>query len=123
MENIVAILGVLLFWATLFWLPLNLYRVFHTEGRQRIWLISALFASIFVFMGYTRAIAGGTVMEAFAWSVSWLMPVGLTWFARGPADTPYRGADKWIAGAVLLSFPLAMGVLPRLLRSAADTLW
>ena len=123
MENIVAILGVFLFWASLLWLPLNLYRVLHTTGRQRTWTVAALLSFGMVLMGFTRAMAGGTVMEAFAWSISWLMPVGLTWFARSPAETPLRSYDKWVAGAALISFLPAMPILPGLLRAISAAIW
>lgn len=123
MENIVALLGVFLFWLALFFLPLTLYRAFHTSGKQQIWTIAALMSFGLVFLGFTRAVAGGSVMEAFAWSVSWLMPVGLMIFARSPADTPLRKWDVILGVVAALSFFPAVPFIPLIMQSAAAALW
>lgn len=123
MENIVAILGVFLFWASLLWLPLNLYRVVQLRGQPQIWTIAAILSFFMVVMGYTRAIDGGSVMEAFAWSVSWLMPLGLTFFARSAPDVPHKNWDKFVGAAALVSFPLLLPQFPPLLQRLSAVLW
>jgi hypothetical protein len=123
MENIVALLGVLLFWASLLWLPLNVARAIRTRGQPQIWLISAILSFFMALFGYTRAIDSGTVMEAFAWSVTWLMPLGLSFFARSNPTVPWRNWDKYLGAFALGSFLLVMPVMPRLLHGLTAVLW
>lgn len=123
MENIVAILGVFLFWASLLWLPLNAYRVTQVRGQPQIWTLAAILSFFMVIMGYTRAIDGGTVMEAFAWSISWLMPLGLTFFARSAPGVPLKTWDKFVGAAALVSFPLLLPQFPGLLQWLSSMLW
>ncbi|WP_425090596.1 hypothetical protein [Tropicimonas sp. S265A] len=123
MENIVALLGVLLFWASLIWLPLNIARALRTRGQPQVWTISAILSFFMALMGYTRAIDGGTVMEAFAWSVTWLMPLGLTFFARSHQSVPWRSWDKYLGAVALGTFVLVMPFLPRALNRLSALLW
>ncbi|MDJ0859314.1 MAG: hypothetical protein QNJ03_09560 [Dinoroseobacter sp.] len=123
MENTVALLGVLLFWASLIWLPLNIARAFKTEGKPQIWLISAILTFFLALFGYTRAIDSGTALEAFVWSVSWLMPMGLSLYARSSPAVPWRKWDKYLGAAALVSFLLVVPMMPRILHGLTALLW
>lgn len=123
MENFVALLGVLLFWASLIWLPLNVARAFKTDGKPQIWLISAILTFFLALFGYTRAINGGTAMEAFVWSVAWLMPMGLSLYARSSPMVPWRGWDKYLGAVALATFALVFPFLPRVLHGLTALLW
>ena len=128
MPNAVAILGLFLFWASLFWLPLTIYRAIRVPVRPKSWAIAAIFAFLMVFMGYTRTIAraqtaGFSAQEAFAWSIAWLMPIGLALYLRALPDMPARRLDKYLGIAALLSFPLALPTLPQIMTPIATALW
>ena len=123
MENVIAILGVLLFWASLVWLPLNIARALKTEGPTRVWLLSAIFAFGAALFGYTYAIDSGSMQDAFAWSMSWLTPLGLSLYARTNTDVPWRGWDKYMGAVALASFVVVLPFLPRALQAVAAVLW
>lgn len=123
MADAVALFGLALFWASLLWLPLALLRAVRNRGRARTWSIAALPAFGAVFMGYTRAVEMGTAAEAFAWSVSWAMPVGLALFARSAPDAAFRRADKWVGAAAAVTFILVLPVMPLFFHGAADLIW
>ncbi len=123
MPDAVALMGVFLFWASTVWLPMMIYRALNSTGKPQIWQISAILSYGLMLMGYTRAIVQGSVMEAFAWSVAWVVPIGITLFVRGAGDVPLKGWDKWLGAAVIVSFLPAVGVLPGLLQTLARALW
>ena len=123
MPDAVALMGVFLLWASVLWLPLMIYRGVTSRGKAQIWQISAILSFGLVFMGYTRAMSTGTVMEAFAWSIAWIMPIGITFFVRFAEDVPLKTWDKWLAAAAALTFLTAAGYLPGLLRGMADLVW
>jgi hypothetical protein len=123
MADIVALLGVFLFWASCLWLPLALLRAVLNRGHAQSWSIAAILTFGMAFMGYTRAMSTGNVAEAFAWSVSWAMPVGLALYARMAADAEFRRADLWVGVAALLTFILVLPVLPSLLHGATRLIW
>ena len=123
MPDAVALLGLFLFWASLVWLPLTGYRAVLSRGKPQIWAIAGIFAFGMVLMGYTRAMQTGAVNEAFAWSVAWIMPLGLAIYARATPDAPLRPWDKWVFGGVLLSFAMIAPLLPRVLRVVSDAIW
>lgn len=123
MENVIALLGLVLFWASLLWLPLAILRATWNRGGAQTWSIASLLTFGMAFMGYTRAMAMGSAADAFAWSVSWAMPVGLALFARSAPDAVYRRADLWVGVAVVLSFVVVLPFLPGLLRGAAAMIW
>lgn len=124
MQNYVALLGIFLLWASVIWLPITIYRAKELQGQAKAWALSSIFAFFMVFFGYTRAIAGGSVMEAFAWSISWLMPIGIALFLRKSArDVPLPGWDKWLGALVLVTFLPMVGVMPGLLRQLSAVIW
>ncbi|MEQ3626321.1 MAG: hypothetical protein ABNH26_13965 [Celeribacter sp.] len=128
MPNAVAILGLFLFWASLFWLPLTVYRAVQVPGRPKSWAIAAIFAFLMVFMGYTRTIAraqmtGFSAQEAFAWSIAWLMPIGIALYLRVLPGMPALRLDKYLGIGALVSFPLALPRLPDLLTPMATLIW
>lgn len=123
MANAVALLGLVLFWASLLWLPLAVFRAVMNRGGAQTWSIAAILTFGMAFMGYTRAVAMGSAAEAFAWSISWAMPVGLAVFARSAPDAVYRRADIWVGAAVVATFILAAPLLPAFFHAAADLIW
>ncbi len=123
MENLVALLALLLFWAGLIWLPLNLYRALVGRPSDRRWTLAAIISFPVVLLGFTFAMTGTTLLMAFAWSAAWVVPVALTWVARAPADTAFRGLDPWIALVAFGTFVLVAGRLPGLLHAVSDGLW
>lgn len=123
MADLVALLGLFLFYASLLWLPLALLRAVANRGHAQSWSIAAILTFGLAFMGYTRAMATGTAAEAFAWSVSWAMPVGLALYARSAPDAEARRADLWVGVAVVLTFILVLPLLPPALRAASAMIW
>lgn len=124
MQNYVALLGIFLLWASVIWLPITVYRAKALQGQAKAWALSSIFAFFMVFFGYTRAIAGGSVMEAFAWSVSWLMPIGIALFLRKSAqNVPLPGWDKWLGALTLVTFLPIVGILPGILRRLSAVIW
>lgn len=124
MQNYVALLGIFLLWASVIWMPITIYRAKELQGQSKAWALSSIFAFFMVFFGYTRAIAGGSVMEAFAWSVSWLMPIGIALFLRKSApNVPLPGWDKWLGAIVLVTFLPMIGLLPGILRQISAAIW
>ncbi|NNF73269.1 MAG: hypothetical protein HKO95_04215 [Rhodobacteraceae bacterium] len=123
MPNVIALLGLFLFWLSVLWMPLSITRGIYNRGPVQVWAIASIFAFGMVFMGYTRAMMQGTAAEAFAWSVSWAMPLGLALFARSNPDAVYRGFDKYVGIIGLLLFIPVVGALPGVLRQAAEALW
>src|SRR6056297_4065877 len=91
-------------------MPVALIRAIVNRGGAQTWSIAALLTFGMAFMGYTRAVAMGSAAEAFAWSISWAMPVGLAVFARSAPDALERGLDKWVGIGAVVSFIL---VLPK----------
>jgi hypothetical protein len=123
MANVVAFLGLFLFWASCLWLPLTLLRAVLNRGHAQSWSIAAILTFGMAFMGYTRAMSTGNVAEAFAWSISWAMPVGLALYARRAADAEFRRADVWVGVMVVLTFILVLPILPPFLHWAARLIW
>jgi hypothetical protein len=123
MADIVALLGLLLFYASCLWLPLAGLRAVLNRGHAQSWSIAAILTFGLAFMGYTRAMSTGNVAEAFAWSISWAMPVGLALYARGAADAKFRHLDLWLGVVAVASFIVALPVLPPVLRAAATAIW
>jgi len=123
MANVVALLGLFLFWASCLWLPLALLRAILNRGHAQSWSIAAILTFGMAFMGYTRAMSTGNVAEAFAWSISWAMPVGLALYARRAGDAEFRRVDFWVGVMVVLTFILALPILPPFLRWAAMLIW
>ncbi len=123
MENLVALTGVFLFWATLIWMPLTVARIFRTGGKPQIWTIAAVCAAVLVFLGYTRAMGSRDPAEAFDWSVAWLMPMGLILFARSGAGVPWKRLDIWLFFLTLFTFIPAAGLMRTLLPRVAALIW
>lgn len=124
MANVVALLGLLLFWASLLWLPLAIVRAVHDRGGAQKWSIAAILTFGMAFMGFTRAMTPmGSAADAFAWSMSWAMPVGLAIFARSAPDASLRRADIWVGAGAALSFLPALPLMPGVLRGAAELIW
>ena len=123
MADVVALLGLFLFWASCLWLPLAALRAVLNRGHAQSWSIAAILTFGMAFMGYTRAMSTGNMAEAFAWSISWAMPVGLALYARSASDAEFRRADFWVGVAVVLTFILVLPVLPPFLRGAAGMIW
>jgi hypothetical protein len=74
-------------------------------------------------MGYTRAISTGNVAEAFAWSVSWAMPVALALYARRAPDAEFRRLDLWLGIVAVATFIMVVPVMPGALHGAAALIW
>ena len=123
MADLVALLGLVLFYAACIWLPIVILRAVLNRGHAQSWSIAALLTFGLCFMGYTRAIATGNVAEAFAWSISWAMPVGLALYARMAPDAEFRRLDLWLGVMAGLSFLLVAPLLPPFLRGAAALIW
>lgn len=123
MANAIALFGLALFWASLLWLPLAILRAARNRGGAQAWSIAAILTFGMAFMGYTRAVAMGSAAEAFAWSVSWAMPVGLALFARSAPDAAFRRADIWVGAAVAVTFILVLPIMPPFFHGAADLIW
>ena len=123
MANTVALLGLVLFWASLLWLPLAILRAVQNRGGAQTWSIAAILTFGMAFMGYTRAVAMGSAAEAFAWSVSWAMPVGLALFARSAPDAVARRADIWVGATVAITFILVLPFMPVFFHAAAELIW
>ncbi|MEM9973773.1 MAG: hypothetical protein AAF771_06295 [Pseudomonadota bacterium] len=123
MTEVVAILGLFLFWASALWLPITVLRASMHRGPIQVWSIASIFAFGMVFMGFTRAMAQGSPAEAFAWSISWAMPVGLALFARSPGETVYRKFDFYLGAVAAFGFLPVAPFLPVLLRQASDAIW
>ena len=123
MADIVALMGLFLFYASCLWLPLIVLRAVLNRGHAQTWSVAAILTFGMAFMGYTRAISTGNVAEAFAWSISWAMPVALALYARRAADAEMRRADLWIGVAAILTFIFVVPLMPPLLHSAAALIW
>lgn len=123
MLDIVAFLAVFLFWTSLFLVPLAGWRAFGLEGRMRLFALASVFTFFMVLFGFTRAMSGGTAMEPFAWSLGWLMPLGLAVYVRVNAPVARPGLDVWLGAAAVASFLPAAGFLPGALRWLANALW
>ena len=123
MADVVALMGLFLFYAGFLWLPLVLLRAVRNRGHAQTWSIAAILTFGMAFMGYTRAIASGNVAEAFAWSISWAMPVVLALYARSAPDAELRRADLWIGVAAILTFIIVVPAMPPLLQGAAALIW
>lgn len=123
MRDAIVVFGLLLFWASLLWLPLCILRAVSNRARAQVWSISAILAFGMVFMGYTRAMMQGTAAEAFAWSISWAMPVGLALYARAAPDAVNRHQDIWVGAAVAISFMPILPFMPGVLRGVAAAIW
>jgi hypothetical protein len=123
MADLVALLGLVLFYASCLWLPVVILRALLNRGHAQTWSIAALLTFGLSFMGYTRAIAGGTAAEAFAWSVSWAMPLGLALYARMAPDAEFRRLDLWLGAMAAVSFLPMAPLLPALLHGAARAIW
>ena len=123
MADLVALLGLVLFYAACFWLPVMALRAVLNRGHAQSWSIAALLTFGLCFMGYTRAMAMGTAAEAFAWSVSWAMPVGLALYARMAPEAEFRRLDLWLGVMAALTFLPVAPILPALLRGAARAIW
>lgn len=124
MANVVALLGLFLFWASFLWLPLAAIRAVKDRGGAQTWSIAAILTFGMAFMGFTRAMTpAGTAAEAFAWSISWAMPVGLAIFARSAPDASLRRADLWVGIGAVLTFVFVLPLMPGVLRGAAGLIW
>lgn len=123
MANAVALGGLFLFYASCLWLPLVVVRAVLNRGHAQSWSIASILTFGMAFMGYTRAMSTGNVAEAFAWSVSWAMPLGLALYARRAPDAEFRSVDIWIGALVVLTFILFLPALPPLLHAAAAWIW
>ena len=123
MANFVALLGLFLFWTSLLFMPLSLSRAVLNRGPVQVWALASIFAFAMCFMGYTRAMMQGTPAEAFAWSVSWAMPVGLAVFARSHPDAVFRRFDFVVAFVAAFGFLAAAPFLPGFLRGMAEGIW
>ena len=123
MADLVALLGLVLFYAACLWLPVVALRAVVNRGHAQTWSIASLLTFGLSFMGYTRAMSTGNVAEAFAWSVSWAMPLGLALYARMAPDATFRKLDLWLGVAAILSFLPAAPLLPAVLRGAAAWIW
>lgn len=123
MADIVALLGLVLFYAGCLWLPLVFLRAIMNRGHAQTWSIAALLTFGMCFMGYTRAISTGDVAEAFAWSIAWAMPVGLALYARRAPDAEFRRLDIWLGVLAALSFIMIAPILPPFLRGASAMIW
>jgi hypothetical protein len=123
MAEVVALLGLFLFYASCLWLPLVLLRAVVNRGHAQTWSIAAILTFGLCFMGYTRAISTGNVAEAFAWSVAWAMPLGLALYARRAEDAEMRRFDLWLGIGALLTFLAIVPLLPAMLRGAAALIW
>lgn len=123
MADAVALGGLFLFWTSVCFMPAALIRAIVNRGHAQTWSIAALMTFGVAFMGYTRAVEMGTPAEAFAWSVAWAVPVGLSLFARQAPDAEGRGNDVWIGAGAAASFILVLPVMPVFFHRAADFLW
>ena len=123
MADLIALLGLVLFYASLLWLPLAGLRAVVNRGHAQTWSIASVLTFGMAFMGYTRAISTGDPAEAFAWSVSWAMPLGLALYARTAPDTAARRADLWVGVAAVLTFILVLPLLPPTLRGLSAMIW
>jgi hypothetical protein len=123
MAEVVALLGLFLLYASCLWLPLVLLRAVRNRGHAQTWSIAAALTFGMAFMGYTRAMSTGNVAEAFAWSISWAMPVALALYARAAPDAEVRRADLWIGVVAAGTFILVVPLMPPLLRAAAMLIW
>jgi hypothetical protein len=119
MAEVVALLGLFLFYTSCLWLPLVLLRAVVNRGHAQTWSIAAILTFGLCVMGYTRAISTGNVAEAFAWSVAWAMPLGLALYARRAEDAEMRRLDLWLGVGALLTFLAVVPLLPATLRGAA----
>ncbi len=123
MADTIALLGLFLFWASACFMPVALIRAIVNRGGAQTWSIAALLTFGMAFMGYTRAVAMGSAAEAFAWSISWAMPVGLAVFARSAPDALERGLDKWVGIGAVVSFILVLPIMPVFFHWAANLIW
>jgi hypothetical protein len=123
MAEVVALLGLFLFYASCLWLPLVILRAVVNRGHAQTWSIAAILTFGLCVMGYTRAMSTGNVAEAFAWSVAWAMPVGLALFAGRAPDAAVRRLDLWLGVAAVLTFLMIVPVLPGTLRGLATLIW
>jgi hypothetical protein len=67
-----------------------------TAVHAQVWSIAAILTFGMCFMGYTRAISTGNVAEAFAWSISWAMPLGAGALRPRAPDAEFRRLDLWL---------------------------
>jgi hypothetical protein len=123
MLEVVALFGLLMFYAALMWLPLVALRAVINRGPAQVWSIASILTFGLAFMGYTRAISTGNMVEGVAWSISWAMPVVLALYARSAPDAEFRRLDLWVGVAVVLTFILIVPLMPPLLRGAAQLIW
>jgi hypothetical protein len=123
MADLVALLGLVLFYASCLWLPVVILRAILNRGHAQTWSIAALLTFGLSFMGYTRAMANGNAAEAFAWSISWAMPLGLALYARMAPDAEFRRVDLWLGVMAALSFLPVAPLLPAFLHGAAALIW
>lgn len=123
MPDSVALLGLVLFWASLFWLPLNIYRAVKIQTGARMWAIAGCLSFGMVLMGYTRAMASGNLNEALAWSVAWIMPLGLSIYVRNLPGCVAKTADKYVVAAAIVSFLPLGRKIPEILQVISQTLW
>jgi hypothetical protein len=123
MADVVALLGLLMFYAGCLWLPVVLLRAILNRGHAQTWSIASLLTFGLCFMGYTRAISTGNVAEAFAWSVSWAMPVALALYARRAPDAEFRRLDLWLGIVAVATFIMVVPVMPGALHGAAALIW
>lgn len=123
MPDSVALLGLILFWVALWWLPLNIYRAVKISGGARIWAIAACLSFGMVFMGYTKAMASGNLNEALAWSVAWIMPLGLSIYVRKLPGSLALTWDKYLVAAAVVSFLPLGRKIPEILQKISGMLW
>ncbi len=123
MENYVALLGMLLLWASVIWLPVTVYRAKALDGQAKAWALSSIFGFFMVLFGFTRAMAEGSA-TILVWSIAWAMPIGLALYLRASApNVPVPGWDKWMGAVVLITFLPMIGILPGILRQISAAIW
>jgi hypothetical protein len=122
---IIAVVGLVLFWTCLFLVPLMIVRGLRDTGHARRWSLAAAAAFLFVLLGFTRTMAGGTLGEALLWSLAWLVPIAVSFYARWPSGTRWRRADLFLTAAALATFlPANLVLLPTaILLLVRTVLW
>ncbi len=121
--DIIAIAGLLVFWASLLWLPLTLVRAIRNDGTARRWSLLSFLAFGVVLVGFTRAMTQAGTGEALFWSASWAAPLALALAARADPMAVFRRDDKWVGIVVVVTFLFALPFLPAFLHMISDAIW
>lgn len=120
----VAVIGLLLAWIGVLWLPLMVARLLRNSGATRLWAGAGLLAYAAVVLGYTATIAAdATETQETAWSAAWIAPLVLSLLARRDPGAVWRKADLWLAVIACVSFVAVFPFLPVIFLAASIAIW